>query len=238
MVTYIEVSLGTKIPFDESAYAMWYGCRQLDVETRTFDFLQDVEPDPEHVVHGKVRTVLRALRRLQVPPPPPLDAPEPLLPFFGRRIWTTTLGAIREHRGRVFIKPAEDQKAFTGFVADDPVQTMVRTAPFPNDMPLLASEPVTFVAEYRIMVHHRRLIACRHYSGDFTTSPDFSVAYAAVRAFTAAPCAYSLDLGVTNDDRTLIVEVNDAWALGSYGTPPMLYARMIADRWRQLVGLE
>ena len=43
--------------------------------------------------------------------------------------------------------------------------------------------------------------------------------------------------GVTDDGKTLLVEVNDAWALGSYGTPPIPYTEMAINRWKQMVGL-
>jgi hypothetical protein len=35
----------------------------------------------------------------------------------------------------------------------------------------------------------------------------------------------------------LLVEINDGFALGAYGTPPALYAQMLAARWKQMVGL-
>ena len=30
---------------------------------------------------------------------------------------------------------------------------------------------------------------------------------------------------------------SDAWALGSYGTPPIPYTEMIVNRWKQIVGI-
>jgi len=53
--------------------------------------------------------------------------------------------------------------------------------------------------------------------------------------FTGAPVAYSLDFGVTEDGRTLLVEANDFYFLGCYGLSPLSYALAIADRWKEIV---
>lgn len=50
--------------------------------------------------------------------------------------------------------------------------------------------------------------------------------------------AYSLDLGLAEDGRTLIVEINDCFSLGTYGFPALPYAQMVVDRWSEIVGLE
>lgn len=46
-----------------------------------------------------------------------------------------------------------------------------------------------------------------------------------------------MDWGVTEDGRTLLVEVNDGFALGNYGVRLFEYTAMIEARWRQLMGL-
>jgi hypothetical protein len=38
-----------------------------------------------------------------------------------------------------------------------------------------------------------------------------------------------------NDGSTVVVEVNDAYALVSYGLPSIPYAQMIDARWQQMV---
>lgn len=50
------------------------------------------------------------------------------------------------------------------------------------------------------------------------------------------PNACSMDVCVTSDGRTLLVELNDAYALGSYGLNSILYAKFISARWSQLLG--
>lgn len=106
-----------------------------------------------------------------------------------------------------------------------------------NFTPIWMSDVVEFVSEYRVLVHQGLVFACRHYKGDCTTFPDMSVVLEAIKCFKRAPVGYALDFGVTDDGRTLLVEVNDAWALGSYGTPPLPFTEMVINRWKEIVGL-
>jgi hypothetical protein len=145
-----------------------------------------------------------------------------------------TRGDIRKESPRVFVKPLKDLKAFTGLVVSSKVGDLISTSHIPNEMELLASEPVNFLTEYRILVHHKRIVAVRHYSGDPTLFPDMRVASEAIESFAESPCAYSLDLGIVQDGRTLIVEVNDAFSLGGYGTHPLIYTPLIIDRWVEM----
>lgn len=52
------------------------------------------------------------------------------------------------------------------------------------------------------------------------------------------PNACSMDICYTKDGRTLLVEMNDAYALGCYGLEKVMYARFISARWSQLLQRE
>lgn len=227
----------------------WEGCEMLGIDTRSFtiDQIDDLELRPETMVHGGVGMVRRALDRLGVPQPR-LDGmpPEALLPHFGRRVWATTMLEVRERLDReewTFIKPLKRHKAFTGYVTGPSVSALARTAHFENDFEICAQEVIRFDVEYRLFVHDKLgegnwiVIDCRYYRGDFRKSLDWSVVDACVEAFVDAPVAYSLDMGVTDDGKTCVVEINDAMSLGTYGIPPLPYTQMIIDRWEQVVGL-
>jgi phage terminase large subunit len=74
------------------------------------------------------------------------------------------------------------------------------------------------------------------YAGDIFLHPNAETVRAAIDAFQPeAPVAYGIDFGVTNDGRTLLVEVNDAFALGCYGLSAVEYAEMLEDRWLEVV---
>jgi hypothetical protein len=54
-----------------------------------------------------------------------------------------------------------------------------------------------------------------------------------------APSAYALDVARLQDGSTVLVEVNDAWALGLYrGLAPRDYAAMLWTRWSEIVAVD
>ncbi|HLO94579.1 MAG TPA: ATP-grasp domain-containing protein [Burkholderiaceae bacterium] len=57
------------------------------------------------------------------------------------------------------------------------------------------------------------------------------------RTGDGAPVAYALDFGVLSTGQTVLVEANDAWALGLYGGGPAPghYVELLTARWRQLL---
>ena len=63
-----------------------------------------------------------------------------------------------------------------------------------------------------------------------------SVIENAVRDYKDIPAGCSLDFGVTDDGRTLLIEMNDGLALGCYGLPDEEYAKLLLARWAELNG--
>ena len=56
-------------------------------------------------------------------------------------------------------------------------------------------------------------------------------------AYTDAPSACTIDVGVLDSGKTVLVEVNDGFAFGTYGLDPLRHAAMLEDRWCEMVGL-
>lgn len=219
----------------------WHGFDKLGLLPQAFavdDLMAGRVPlQREVVVVGGVGVVVEALRQLGVEPPA-LDYPDALQPFLGRRVWRATLAELRRHREDdppVFAKPLVD-KRFVGLVVRK-FRDLIGTAHLPDDEPIHLSDAVEFVAEKRYFMLDGELVWMGHYAGDPLAQLDHERVRAAARAWTDAPRACGLDFGLTSDGRTLLVEVNDAFALGAYGTPPLLYAQLLAARWKQLVGL-
>lgn len=222
-------------------FAAWLGFRELGYEILYFDRgrVQELPADPEIVVVGGIPSVWAALERLGVEAPRLPSIPDELQPFAGRKIWTAALGdvrrAVQAGDGPLFIKPLPGEaKLFTGCVVRE-FRDLIPSAGLAGETLVSCSEVVQFKTEYRGFVHRRRLIGCKHYSGDFRICPDFQIVDSAIQAFKTAPEAYALDVGVVADGRTLLVEVNDGYALGAYGLDEVLYARFLADRWAQMV---
>lgn len=96
------------------------------------------------------------------------------------------------------------------------------------------SDVVNFVSEWRCFIKHHALVGVKHYKGDWTISPSASqLEVAMTLGRKTMPDAYSLDLGVTSEGKTLLVEANEGYALGSYGLASIVYAHFLEARWEQ-----
>lgn len=132
----------------------------------------------------------------------------------------------------VFIKSV-DQKVLTGKVVSC-TKDLVGLGFQDNDIDIYRSPVVDFKSEYRVFVRYGQILDMKHYWGDPLMFPDSKVIQRAIKDYTSAPDAYGIDFGVTKDGRTLLIEVNDAWALGCYGLESHLYAKFLLTRWTQL----
>lgn len=166
---------------------------------------------------------------------PHFDYPTALQPYIGRNVHQAKLEDIINNPSSwgVFIKPVSTTKWFTGRVINQAQD--LRGIGMADDTRVWGSDAVEFVAEWRAYILDGTVIDVRPYAGDYHFSFDATVLDTAVTAWTDAPAAYSLDIGAAQDGKTLIVEVNDGYALGSYGLSPYKYAAFLQARWQQLV---
>lgn len=215
------------------------GFRERGVETVPFYWIDDVDElkDLSHEVGlaGYIGDVWRALDTMGVPRPPSLDYPEVLDPFLCRSVRRMLLREARGLTGRkLFVKPCK-QKLFTGFVCEGTFNDQIRMGPYSETEEVFVSDPVNFVSEYRCFVLRGDILTARHYKGDWGVSISRKRVEEAVEAWEDAPVAYCLDFGATDKGETVLVEVNDGFALGTYGLQPTLYAQMLEARWQEMV---
>ena len=152
-----------------------------------------------------------------------------------KKIYAGVLGEIvniPDNWGK-FIKPKAGSKIFTGRVVNGTRDLIGIGLPF--DYPIWISEVVEFIAEWRCFVLDGRVLDVRPYTGDYHTQFDPSVIDEAISCWKDAPIAYGLDIGVTSDGRTLVVEVNDGYALGNYGLSPLKSINFHKARWKEMV---
>jgi hypothetical protein len=230
----------------EACFAAWKG---FGVKGYPLDFFEWDELTGRHLpltrntlLVGGTVAVHKALAQLGLPIPPPLNVPESLHSFAGRKLWTATLGEIRRRveagaAEPVFVKPGASAKEFAGLVIATATD-LARVRHLEDDLAVQAAEPVAFVSEWRYFVLRGTVVGTAHYKSDCFTHPDATTVRSAVAAYTGAPSAYGLDFGVTADGRTILVEANDGFALGCYGLDPVIYADMLEARWCELAGLE
>lgn len=177
----------------------------------------------------------QALRALGCAAPELPTYPDPLRPFLGRQIWTSTIDTIaaRPELWPVFVKPRDESKKFTGVLVRGP-RDLIGCGDPRSDTPVWCSDPVRFRREWRCFVRYGQILDVRPYKGDWRAAYDERVIEAAVAAWDGQPRGWALDVGVDAQGRTLVVEVNDGFALGAYGLTPLDYARLLSARWSEL----
>jgi hypothetical protein len=228
----------------------WFWERGYDVVPFSVDDLRqgklddDLRNDPEQtLVYGAVAIVREALKRIGRPAPPNLDFPLSIRNYADRAIFETTMGTIRawvdseDSRLPLHIKPRDRQKLFKGVVVES-FRDLMPSSGVPDDEPVLAQETVEFDSEWRATILRGEIVNVAHYKGDPLLFPDTVILQSALARFIDRPRAFGMDWGVTSDRRTLLVEVNDGFALGNYGVPGHLYTAVIETRWRELIGLD
>ena len=100
-----------------------------------------------------------------------------------------------------------------------------------------------FVSEYRCFVYHDELLGIKNYSGDFTVFPDIDEINEMLSEYKydyghgEAPEAFTLDVTVTDEGKTEIVEVHEFFSCGLYGFDsydklPFMFKR-ISDKYKK-----
>lgn len=204
------------------------------VEIKSEEDLSLIDNEP-NVVLGSIQFVQKALKHLKIEVPEPLDYPLDLRKYLGREIHESTINEIANDSSKwnVFVKPKGFVKKFTGRLIKSTAD-LVGCGDLKMNVPVWVSEPVEFIAEWRIFIRYGKVLGAKMYKGDWKAHLDSEVVLKAIDDFKSAPAGYSLDFGLTKDGRTLLVEANDGYSLGFYGLFYVDYAKLLASRWAQL----
>jgi hypothetical protein len=111
----------------------------------------------------------------------------------------------------------------------------IRLATYPPDEEVWLSQAIHFVSEYRCYVLKGEILGVHFYKGDWSKAPSRKAVEGAVRAWESQPVAWTLDVGVTPEGETLLVEVNDGYSFGNYGMMSTKYAQMMEAWWETAV---
>lgn len=232
MRAYIHYSGGR--PWNEECETAERGFRALGIECVPFSDNEGLEgAEREDVVVAGMLVTEHALA-LRGAKPDPVDYPRSLEPYLGRSVWRARVADIDEGTLPLFAKPARE-KEVPGRVAVK-MRDLEDVLAFGPDYELLCSEALTFTSEWRCFVRYGRVVGIAGYAGDDSVKFDADVVRSAVAAYTDALAGYSADFGVTDDGRTVLIEVNDGFALGCYGLNPVAYALLLSARWAEMVG--
>lgn len=232
MKVYVQ-SDKNNIPHNYNFMNAYQGFHEMGFEIVPFHDEKLLKSNREDIIVGYVGTVRSRLRDFGIIAPE-MDYPDELQEYLGRRVWKAKMNAVNNHPESwpVFVKPMED-KQFTGIVVHS-TKDLIGCGIQGVNQDVYCSEIVNFIAEWRCFVRYGRILGVRPYKGDWRKHYDYEVIERAVKEFASAPAGYAVDFGLADDGRTLLIEVNDGYALGCYGLFYFDYAKLLSARWAEL----
>ena len=143
--------------------------------------------------------------------------------------------AIGDVQAGEFFKPLEqDHKLFSPRVLDDSFESELLISRIPPETTVLTSPAVDFDSEFRVYVLNGEVLDICRYKGDPMKFPATDAIREMVTKCSHYAAAFGLDVGVTSDGHTAVVELNDFCCLGNYGLRATDYARCIVARWSEV----
>lgn len=149
-----------------------------------------------------------------------------------RKVWVGDIdllrGLLSNHR-KLFIKDADRCKKYTPMIVNkfNVVDNLPKS--------IFISEYLDIKAEYRAFVYKNEIIDCRQYLGEYKCKFDEKLLDEMVAAWKEdSPKSYTLDIGVTDDGHTVIIEVHNFISCGLYGFEhSVVLPNMIIDAYKQ-----
>ncbi len=246
--TRYDRGMNMEIPHSPNFANAMYGFRELGAEIIPYHTIDEIyeKVEREDIVLDYIDQCNAIFKKFGVIPYIP-DYPNNMKKFLGRRIWKDTIDSISSNEEKwsagYFVKPIRD-KAFTGKIIAS-IGDLAGCGNCSENYEVLVSEPLDIQAEWRGFITYDELIDIRpygmlldrdrksylyHYNSD-----TLAQMMAAFCEWDGRPAACSMDICYTKEGRTLLVEFNDAYALGNYGLPSIAYAKLISARWAQLL---
>lgn len=231
-------------PNDRDQASVRNAASELRIPVHVASFgVENVEPSPDVLMVGGVHHI-RHLLYTHGKNPDGVEFPTQLGSFYGRRILKMSWGEMQHLNGSYFVKKYPSKTGMVG--------PQIITLPFDHrtaspDIDVMGfahmehhdvfwvQEIVELTSEWRCFVCNGEILDVRPYRRDsWRRPPDPSVVEAAVGAWSSKPAGCAIDFGVTADGRTIVIEVNEGYALGSYGLLPRSYLSLLTVRWREL----
>lgn len=100
------------------------------------------------------------------------------------------------------------------------------------------STPIdNIISEWRVFVFNDAIVDAKNYRGDFFVCPDEETVSNMVKAYKNSPRAYTLDVAVTNEGKTVVIECHRFFSCGTYGFGsgrPDIYPIMLSQEWFEM----
>lgn len=225
---------GEKLPILTDGFSALAGCVE---QCLSYKIINDARIAPAEItcLIGSVEFTNEYLKWYNYPVPNAID----LLLFedyLDRKVHVEHSSDFKNRKKQypVFVKPYNNIKAFTGTQVTSEFDEYLVLQDFEGD--LLISEVIDIVSEYRIYINRKRIVGMKHYFGNPLIFPNAEKIQEMVNFATKMlnNVSFTLDVGVTSDNSTIVIEPNDAFAIGNYGLDPEVYLNFCIDRWKQM----
>ena len=169
----------------------------------------------------------------------PLNVPEVLFPFAGRKIanvYTSDEYPLMDGMKDIYAKSVDIIKyEFNGPYYDVP--TKYQRKDFQH---MQVSELIDIQSEWRVFVFHDKIQHVANYGGDCMVFPDRERIQQMVRTYKGeAPVAYTLDVAVTEARETVVIECHRFFSCGLYGyNDNNIYPKMLSQAWFEIKHLD
>ena len=204
-------------------YQAEVGFNLMGYEIELYDEVpEDITKDD--VLVGYIGNIHRGLRYLGIEVPPAIDYPDELKAYFGREI--KIIETINEIKIPSFVKPI-NHKEFNGRVVRE-FKDLIGVI----DTPMYTSEIINIETEYAVYVINGEISGIKHYKGDPYIPLNKRIVEECIEKYKNCPASYRIDFGVTDLNKTVVVEVNDGYSSGNYGLSDITYAKFLLARWR------
>ena len=223
---------------DDWLYAAFYGANKLGMKIIFFEDIMEVPKDKFVITF--VEPMITYLNRCNIKVPKPLNIPDSLNEYteriFGKTNLNYFINNLNEFTFPIFIKPNEIMKGFPSGVLQSK-----KEIPFLfNDIKNLGQgvEFSTFIdmeSEYRCFVYKNELVGVKNYQGSFELFPAIHIVKEMIDKFKDSPIAYTIDVAITPEGHTILVECQDMISIGNYGLNGATYVKMLRDRWFQIM---
>lgn len=203
-------------------------------------FIKNTKFEKSDILIGSVESTSEFFKSLNIKEPEYIGYPEILHKYLNRKIEKTTLGDCKKYKYPYFIKPANKVKKFTGTTVENDKQFEIlhKYMYVELETEVFKSDVVDIKSEYRCFVHKNKLVGLEWYIGDYTIFPNIVIINDIIESYSKnSPIAYALDVGIDDKGQTFLLEINDFWAIGSYGFNSKIYLQMLIDRMNQIKGL-
>lgn len=220
------------------AFSAYEGFNHRGYKIKTFEDIEDVPVNKTNLVVGCIEDTTKYFEYLGIEVPKPLNIPICLMGYCEREIHVLTMKKFKENKMfPVFVKPYDKLKFFPSGVLRNPSSVGMFFNDVPDDFKVMTSEVVDMVSEYRCFVKNGSLIGIKNYIGDFKVFPDVDHIMRMIMDYeiNKPPRSYTLDVAVTSDNRTVLIECNDGWSVGSYGLDGDVYSSFLLTRWNELM---